>query len=127
MHSFQFLSMTHIYKNIPISHGLDNLTMSLLLCRHSEAWVYYTSGKFNNHPKGNHCMLRICHILLSLTDETKTNIKKLSGEILHCNTVNIRKLAKLLSNQVNNFPAVRFRPLLHSYLEKVKLLDSISL
>ena len=64
------------------------------------------------HPKENHCIPRIYHTStnknLSQTNEKKTKINDFSKDILSCNRVNIRKFAKLISNLVNGFPAVKF-------------------
>ena len=86
--------------------------MSRLPFRHSEPWVYYISREINHHPKAHHYMFGIFYssnnIILHLTDEKRTKITELSKDILFCNRVTVRKLAKLIGSLVARFPAITF-------------------
>lgn len=55
---------------------------------------------------------------LSLTDQKETKILELTKNMLSCNRVYIRELAKLIGNLVVSFPAVRFEPFFYRHPEK---------
>ena len=61
------------------------------------------------------------NMTLSLTDDTKYEIKTLLVNCLHSQQVSIRELARILGNIVASFPAVTFGPLHYRHLERDKI------